>query len=84
MQEQDQDGRMLMSIRGVPLYCSTSVLEYHIRKEQTGMYNPWLNDRVQLAKMFAMLVTLRINDQQINYEEVKRKNKYIYNLIMDL
>jgi hypothetical protein len=63
MQECQDDGRMLMSVRGVPMYSEGDVLSYHLQKQEAGIYNPWHNDRIQLAKTFAMIVTLQINIQ---------------------
>jgi serine/threonine protein kinase len=58
MQEYQDDGRLLMSIRGVPIYSSPDLLNYHLQHQQIGMYNPWHNDRIQLAKMLGMIVSL--------------------------
>lgn len=49
-----------------------------------GIYDPWENDRVGLAKTIAALATLDLEAQSIDYEGVKKKNKELYELIKKL
>ena len=66
---------MWMSVKGIPGYCSGEVEDLHMRKESVGMYDTWKNDRVQLAKTLAALITLTPFTPTINAEHLKKYNK---------
>ena len=48
---------MLLTVRGVPTYCSDTVKELHDRNEEVGIYNYEENERMQLLKTIIGLET---------------------------
>lgn len=52
-----------MTARGVPLNCSKEVAAIHERGQQMGLYDPWINDRIALAKTVAAILTLDVQQK---------------------
>lgn len=60
---------MLMTVRGVPLFCDDNVRELHNKKDSAGIYDPFMNDRQQLAKTISMIVTLSTDTTIVSDEQ---------------
>ena len=61
-----------MTVRGVVTYSSPEVAAFHERGEQFGIYDPFRNDRIGLARTFASIVLLQMDIPIINYQKLKK------------
>lgn len=74
---------LLLTVRGISANSSPQVMSIVQSNNEIGLYNPWYNDRVQLANTIHMITTLDLQPGN-NYTPTFFHNEEVTNLIKRL
>jgi hypothetical protein len=75
VQSEELATETMMTVRGVPLYCSQEVQDIQERDEEIGVYDALMNDRVALGKTICALETCDPYQNKVKYRRGQKLDK---------